>query len=189
MQNRPAMNAADSPGQLCLACGLCCDGTLFHDVRLGPGDDPGRLEALGLPIKGLASSRKGARFPQPCAALCADRRCRVYDDRPLQCHIFECGVYKDLAGGRIEFPVALRLVKQARQRAEKIRKFLQQLGDSSEEVSLSVRFQRTQRRMESTPLDEETAGAFAELTLTVHQLNVLTHEKFYTKADDEGNRP
>ncbi len=183
------MKAAANLEQLCLACGLCCDGTLFHDVRLGPGDDAAHLKTLGLPIKGTDSSKRGARFSQPCAALCADCRCKVYAERPLQCHVFECGVYKDAALDRIEFPAALRLVKQARRQADKIRRLLRQLGDTAEQVSLSTRFQRTQRRMESTPLDEETAEAFAELTLAVHQLNVLTHEKFYTKADDHRNRP
>src|SRR5258706_192610 len=120
------MNAAVTE-QLCLACGLCCDGTLFHNVQLHASDDAAKLKALGLPIRTPNAELATSRFPQPCAALCADRRCRVYADRPLQCHVFECGVYKELAAGRIEFPAALRLVTQARQRAEKIRELLREL--------------------------------------------------------------
>ncbi|HEY6167069.1 MAG TPA: YkgJ family cysteine cluster protein [Verrucomicrobiae bacterium] len=176
-------------GQLCLACGLCCDGTLFHDVKLHTSDDATKLKAFGLPIRTPNAKLPISKFPQPCAALCADRTCRAYADRPLQCHVFECGVFKGLTAGRIEFPTALRLVTQARQRADKVRRLLRDLGDTAEGVSLSERFRRVQRRMESSPLDEETAECYADLTLAVHELNVLTHEKFYTKADEEPITP
>ena len=36
---------------LCRACGLCCDGTLFDVVKLEADDDARRLSNLGLPIK------------------------------------------------------------------------------------------------------------------------------------------
>lgn len=67
-------------------------------------------------------------FPQPCVALCADRKCRVYADRPGQCRAFECGVFKDAQSGRITGPVALRQVKQARKKADAIRRLLRKLG-------------------------------------------------------------
>ena len=39
--------------QLCLACGLCCNGALFKDVKLQSGDDPEQLASLGLPLTAL----------------------------------------------------------------------------------------------------------------------------------------
>jgi uncharacterized protein len=172
------------PGeQLCLACGLCCDGTLFGHVRLGPDDDANKLKSLGLPVSVSRARPPLAHFPQPCMALCADRTCRLYADRPLQCRTFECGVYKDTQAGRIKFSAALRLVKQARQLANQVRRLLRDLGDTEEHRSLSERFHRTQRRIESGIADEAAAHAFAELSLAVHSLNLLTHDKFYTKAD------
>ena len=169
--------------QLCLACGLCCDGVLFDNVQLGPGDDAKKLKALGLPISISRSTTPVARFRQPCMALCADRTCRLYTDRPLQCRSFECGVFKDAQAGRIEFAAALRLVKQARRRADNIRRLLRKLGDTDEHRSLSERFRRTKRRMESGIAEKTEGDVFAELGLAVHALNLLAHEKFYTKAD------
>ena len=67
-----------SAENLCRACGLCCDGTLFDLVKLETGDDAGRLQALGLPVKVSRGRTPVARFPQPCSALCADRTCRLY---------------------------------------------------------------------------------------------------------------
>lgn len=82
-------------------------------------------------------------FRQPCVALCADRKCRVYADRPGQCRAFECGVFKDAQSGRITGPVALRQVKQARKKADAIRRLLRKLGDMDEDRSLGDRFLRT----------------------------------------------
>ena len=49
---------------------------------------------LGLPVTVSRAAPSVVRFRQPCMALCADRTCRVYADRPLQCRTFECGVFK-----------------------------------------------------------------------------------------------
>ena len=73
--------------QLCLNCGLCCDGALFKDVELRPGDNAAKLRALGLPLE---SRRDKTRFPQPRAALGRDCRCRIYGDHPARCR--ECEV-------------------------------------------------------------------------------------------------
>jgi len=173
----------NSGEKLCLACGLCCDGTLFDNVQLGPGDDAKKVQALGLPVLVSRARTPVTFFRQPCTALCADRTCRVYADRPGQCRTFECGVFKNAQAGRITFAAALRLVKQARRRADHIRRLLRQLGDTEEHRPLGDRFRRTQRRMESGSADAEAAGTFAELGQAVHQLNLLAHEKFYTKAE------
>lgn len=169
--------------QLCLACGLCCDGTLFDHVQLGPDEDARKLKALGLPVAVSRSKTPAIRFVQPCAALCADRTCRLYADRPRQCRDFECGVYKDAKAGRISFAAALRQVKRARQQAEEIRRLLRELGDTDEARSLNDRFRRTQRRMETTITAAAANHTFAELGLAVHRFHLLAHEKFYTRAD------
>ncbi len=174
----------NSSEKLCLACGLCCDGTLFDNVRLVRGDNTKQLKQLGLPVEVSRAQKPITFFRQTCAALCADRTCRVYADRPAQCRSFECGVFKDAQGGRITFASALRLVKQARRKAESIRQLLRKLGDTDEHRSLGERFRRTQRRLESGSHDENAAACFAELGLAVHQFNLMAHEKFYTKVDE-----
>ena len=169
--------------QLCLACGLCCDGTLFDNVQLGAGDDARKLKALGLPVAVTRGRTAVAYFRQPCVALCADRKCRVYADRPGQCRAFECGVFKDADAGRIDFAAALRQVKSARKKADAIRRLLRKLGDTDEQHSLGDRFRRTQRRMEAGGVDAETGETFAALGVAVHQFNLLAHEKFYTRVE------
>lgn len=176
-------DGVNSAEQLCLACGLCCDGALFDNVRLVAGDDAAKLRALGLPMAVSRAKVPVARFPQPCAALCTDRTCRLYADRPSQCRSFECGVFKDLQAGRIDFAAALRLVKKARRQVNGMRRLLRELGDTEEHRSLNERFRRTKQRLESGGAEPAAGDTFAELSLAAHRLHLLAHAKFYTKVE------
>ncbi len=178
------------PEQLCLHCGLCCDGTLFRDVELQPGDDPMTLRALGLPIRSQpGKAEEGAKFPQPCAALCADLRCRVYDGRPSRCRQFECALFKQVAVGNVESAAALKTIRQTRQQAETVRRLLRELGEAGEKVSLSRRFKRLKGKFDRGELPQglapETAyDSFAELSLAVHLLDRQLRMRFYPDLTD-----
>ncbi len=171
-----------SPAEkLCLACGLCCDGTLFDNVQLKPGDDPKRLRAGGLPVTVSRGREPVARFPQPCAALCQDRTCRLYADRPEQCRTYECKVYQGMQAGRLTPAAALRIVTNARRQADRVRKLLRTLGDHDEHRSLGERFHRMQENMEANPGDPAALATFADLSLAVHKLKLLAHEKLHVR--------
>jgi uncharacterized protein len=162
--------------QLCVACGLCCNGVLFKDVELQQGDAADRLKALGLPLERL---RCKARFAQPCLALGDDCRCRIYADRPRRCREFECALFKEVQAGRVESAAALRTIRAALQRADKVQRLLQKLGDTDVQVALSLRFKRMHRRLEASPPDEDTAAMFADLSLALHDLNRLLQRDFF----------
>jgi uncharacterized protein len=165
--------------RLCLSCGLCCDGTLFKDVELQTGDDVSRLKAIGLPIRPLRAGASNLKFSQPCVALGVDCRCGVYAERPVYCRRFECGLFKAVAGRRIEVSAGLRLIHTTRRRAERVRLLLRKLGDDDEHLPLSRRFKRMRRRLESTAPTEATASTFGQLTVAVHELNVALSATFY----------
>jgi len=167
------------PEDLCLSCGLCCDGTLYDLVTLEPTDDAQKLKRLGLPVALSRGKTPVARFPQPCVALCGDRSCRVYADRPEQCRAFECGVLKDLKAERITSAVALRQVTKARQRSDQVRRRLRELGDTDEHRALGERFHRTSERLEAGGIDEATKAKYADLSLAVHHLKLQIFGKFY----------
>ncbi len=169
--------------QLCLACGLCCDGTLFDLVKLEASDDAAKVKRLGLPVKISRGKVPIARFPQPCAALCADRTCRVYADRPWQCRVFECKVLKNAKAGRVTLAAALRQVTQSRRRADNIRRLLRELGDNDEHRALGERFHRTSERMESASADATAKAKYADLSLAVHHLKREAFDRFYTQTE------
>jgi len=173
----------DLSEQLCTACGMCCDGTLFDLVKLEVGDDAPKLKSLGLPVKISRGKTPVARFPQPCAALCADRTCRVYADRPWQCRVFECGVLKKANAGLLTPDAALRLIKQARRRADTARRLLRELGDTDEHRALGERFHRTSERLEAGSADADANAKYADLSLAVHHLKRLAFDHFYTQTE------
>ena len=166
--------------RLCLECGLCCNGVIFARGELQPEDDARRLESLGLTLlpnrKGAASNRK---FKQPCSAL-DGCRCRIYAERPKYCREFECRLLMNVHSGKTGTDAAMGIIRTARQRVGKVRGLLQQLGDTDESMALGARFGRMKRRMEADSLDARGADLFGQLTLAVHDLNLLLSGEFYS---------
>jgi hypothetical protein len=167
---------------LCLECGLCCNGVIFANGQLQPEDDAAHLQSLGLRFPPKRNSKiENQKFLQPCAAF-DGCRCKIYSERPRYCRQFECLLLKSVKAGRTDTPMALRAIRAARQRVEKVKRLLRDLGNAEEDVALSKRFRKVKRRLESGPLNDETAEKFGELTLAVHDLNLLLADAFYPGA-------
>ncbi len=97
------MSLEDELDRLCLACGLCCDGTIFAVAPLGPLElEPAR--SLKLPI---VSDRA---FKLPCP-LQDGTRCTIHADpaRPAICGAYQCKLRKQHAaeGGDIEERISI----------------------------------------------------------------------------------
>jgi Fe-S-cluster containining protein len=173
------MNVNDS-NSLCLECGLCCNGVIFADVQLRRGDDAQRLRALGLTL--AQKSKAGAeKFKQPCVAF-GECKCLIYSERPTYCREFECLLLKSVKTAETKIGEARRLIRSALQQAENVKTLLRRLGDADETLALSKRFQRVRRKVERGPYQKEAAHVFGDLTLAVHELNMLLSEKFYPAA-------
>jgi Fe-S-cluster containining protein len=153
---------------------------IFADLQLQPGDDAERLRSLGLPVSKPLGPRRPPRLTQPCDAL-EGCRCRVYAERPVYCRQFECVLLQNVQAGRTQTAEALRIIATARDRAEKVRRLLRALDDADERVALSARFRRTTTRLKAMDLTEETAEIYGQLTLAVHDLNLLIGDAFYPR--------
>jgi Fe-S-cluster containining protein len=164
---------------LCLECGLCCNGVIFADVELNSTEAKALKSKIGTlrPIT-TKGQRANARLPQPCAAF-DGCRCRIYSERPNYCRQFECLLLKNVQARRLDRAAALRIIRTAQQRAEKVRRLLRELGDTDEAKALSHRFQRAAKQFEKAPLTDAKAQTYADLTLAVHDLNLLLREAFY----------
>jgi hypothetical protein len=75
--------------------------------------------------------------------------------------------------------VALRLIRAAQRRADRVKRLLRQLGDDDEHLSLRRRFQRMARRCQSGARQATTAGLFSRLSLAMHELNLTLRDRFY----------
>ena len=91
---------------LCLACGFCCDGTLFNRVPL--------LEAEVEPLrKQLAIPAGRFHGEQPCPAL-KGTVCDVYAARPLTCRRYRCLLLEAHEAGEVGEAEAITIVEAAR---------------------------------------------------------------------------
>jgi hypothetical protein len=86
---------------------------------------------------------------------------------------------KSVQAGRRKPAAALRIVRAARERADNVSRLLHALGDTEEQLPLNVRFRHMGKRLKDQELDKETAGIYADLTLAMHDLNLLLSEAFY----------
>jgi uncharacterized protein len=134
----PEHEAATPLTELCQACGLCCNGVLFADVKLRPADRSDRLSALGA---ALAKNGNRLVLPQPCS--CFDGKlCRIYADRPSLCRAFECHVLKRAVAGALSQAGARSIVSQTLREARTVRALLLRLGDTNEDLPLTLRYAR-----------------------------------------------
>ncbi|HZR19013.1 MAG TPA: YkgJ family cysteine cluster protein [Verrucomicrobiae bacterium] len=178
------------PEDLCLSCGLCCNGVLFADVKLQPPDDPKALRVLGMPLQPDGRTRSGPpelqrwRFLQPCAAF-DGCRCSIYASRPLYCRKFECLLFKDFDQGKVTKAEALSTIRTARKLADKVDTLLRGLEPPGElRAALAARFRRTAKRLERSELDSQSAGNFGRLTVAYHQLTLVLRTRFYPSPID-----
>lgn len=173
------MTSEAAAQQLCVTCGLCCNGVIFRDVELRTEDDAARLRSLGLPVR---KGRTKTRFAQPCAALeCSF--CRIYPERPAYCREFECALLKSTIAGNTEPAAALRIIRTTHKRAAKVLRLLRELGNNEEQLPLSKRFRQVTRAMEMGEISGEMAGTYGDLTIAVHELNLLLSSAFYPGSE------
>ena len=104
---------------LCLACRMCCDGTLFPGVVLHPGEEE-RLRALGLEAR---FGENGGQYTmrQPCPADSAGG-CTIYASKPVECGRYNCATLQALDRGEIDSLEARRRIDEIlAQRTELVR--------------------------------------------------------------------
>ena len=121
--------------RLCAACGMCCNGVLFHGMQVQPQDS---LRSLA--SKGLKPKRRDGDlfFPQPCPAH-QDSCCKIYNDRPQRCRAFVCKQLAAVLDSKKTEAAALEKIGEARVLTAEIFDLLVALGDSRDHRALAVR--------------------------------------------------
>lgn len=146
-----------SSTHLCNSCGLCCNGVLFHGVRVLPSDLPQKLTSLGLRIH---SRKKEPFFEQPCVAY-KNNCCSVYEERPTRCRLFECEQLKRITSGLSTEAEALEVIMLAHQKVAVLKEMLRLTGSFNPKRPLS----REVEKIMAEPLDESsTDKLFAKRT-------------------------
>ena len=135
---------------LCLDCGLCCDGTLFHAVPIAREE----AERLGARVRLTAD---GKELLQSCRAL-EGCRCGVYEDRPSTCRQYRCLVLTAFESGQLDEKKA----RAALQEIFALRREVVKLngGSTDERKALEEAREKVPRRGDDQP---ELRAALARL--------------------------
>lgn len=173
----PETNPSHGTGErLCAACGMCCNGVLFHGMQLQPGDSARILTKLGLKLK----RRDGELlFSQPCNAH-RNNCCTIYKDRPQRCRIFSCRQLSAVTEGNVTEETALAKILEARRLSDRIRELFSLLGDERTTRPLATRY----AGIFTPPLDPscEAASLRQELQVAMSELESILARDFYTEA-------
>ena len=145
--------------RLCAACGMCCNGTLFHSVLLQPGDSARALSALGLKTK----RQKGQEFfRQPCPAH-DGAACAIYGRRPVRCRLFNCRQILRVATGSTTEIRAREKIGEARGLAGRVNALIGRIAETNPNRALAQRCANALTTSAWSPLHDELESAMREL--------------------------
>ncbi len=168
----PDFSAAAS--RLCASCGMCCNGVMFHYVRLQPADSPKALAALGLKLK---RKRRQDCILQPCPAY-RDACCSIYEERPTRCRVFECRQLQQVATATITEAEAQEKISEAVSLVAEVESLLRQSGGTNLKHPLSKRFETAMAEPLDLSSDDAAVRTRDGLSQAMQKLDALLDQDF-----------
>ena len=156
---------------ICLSCGLCCDGTLIGYVKLGSEELPALRELLNIEEEG----GKGF-FLQPCKSYCDG--CTIYSNRPKQCDNFKCGLLKSVEQKELSFDTALERINAVSQKKMSIEKKIAKLPFELESNSFYFKMTELKTLLYKKKAESPVTQNQLELIPELEQLNSLISKNF-----------
>ena len=112
-----------TPSDLCVSCGMCCDGTMFNDIVCSK-EEANYMDSLGLQIR-QKNDQTNYLFLAPCP-LHVNGSCSIYSDpkKPKTCSGYKCVLLKRVLKQEIT-------PEQALVKVERMKKAKEDLGVAS----------------------------------------------------------
>lgn len=146
---------------ICIDCGLCCNGALFGHFEVTE-KEVGALNRAQVRVVEREGRITGC---QPCAAL-TRQGCSIYQQRPAVCATYRCDLLVRLESGAVSTADALRTVAEAVRLQSALQLEMAQLGKSG----------RTQMRERVASADGR--AEFAPILIKQAALEVLFRRAF-----------
>ncbi|MFT5337089.1 MAG: Fe-S-cluster containining protein [Luteibaculaceae bacterium] len=159
------------PTNICLSCGICCDGTLVGFVKL----EAGELNAVRK-VMDIEEENGDGFFLQPCKKFC--NACTIYEDRPKQCASFECGLLKSVDQKELSFDSAVGTVQEAKQLKLAIEKQFAALDYTLKSPSFYFQMVELKRALLATKKKNAFSEGHVNLERDIDQLGSLLLNKF-----------
>ena len=126
-----------TPSDLCVACGMCCDGTMFGNVVCSE-EEADYMSSLGLQIK-KKDNQINHLFIQPCS-MYLNGSCSIYADpkKPKTCSSYKCALLKRVIRNEIT-------PEQALVKVERVKKVKKDLGVASVKEARQLKTEEAKR--------------------------------------------
>lgn len=166
----------NSDENICLACGLCCDGTFIGFVALEKEEMP-KLKQL----MEIEETHGNSFFLQPCSSYC--NGCTIYKDRPTNCDKFNCGLLNSVTQKEITFEDALERIKEVKQRKDIILKQIALLQIEFKSPSFYFQMIELKKVLKKLQLTSLLTLEQEELVSNLFQLDSLLIKEFDVSLD------
>jgi Fe-S-cluster containining protein len=159
------------PTNICLSCGLCCDGTLIGFVQL-------ESEELSPVSKLMEIEQTGENgmFFLPCNELGCNG-CNIYSQRPKACRNFECGVLKSVEKNELTFDKATEVIDVVKKKKIAIEKQVATLQIELQSKSFHFKMLELKKLFRKDKSELFLSESHQELKLKLSEL-----EKFLSKS-------
>ncbi|GGW81265.1 YkgJ family cysteine cluster protein [Salegentibacter mishustinae] len=160
------------PTNICLSCGLCCDGTLIGFVQL-------ESEELSPVRKMMEIEQTGENgmFFLPCNELGCNG-CNIYSQRPKACRNFECGVLKSVEKKELTFDKATEVIDIVKQKKIAIEKQVAILQIELQSKSFHFKMLELKKLFRKDKSELFLSESHQELKLKLSELEKLLSKSF-----------
>ncbi len=156
---------------ICLACGICCTGTLIGFVQLESEEFPALRNILE-----IEESDDIGFFLQPCKKFCDG--CTIYSQRPRQCASFECALLKSVDQKELAFKTAVEIVEEVKQKRLTIEAKLATTQIALKSDSFYFKIVELRKLLSNNALESPLENSHLELMSELDELNVMVSKSF-----------
>lgn len=163
------MTSAKKEQQICINCGLCCDGTLFNRAILKAGEKghlPEKME------QAYAKNADEEFFRLPC--LYFDGKCSIYDQKKAHiCSAFKCKLLKQFSKNEVSQNEALSTIENAKKLRHEIYKLAHTVFGNDEKLhfrNVLVKINKTENEKRSVITDNRNFKMLKIKTLILEAL-------------------
>lgn len=162
---------------LCLSCGLCCDGTLIGFVQLDKED----TSALKDTLEVIENSNGNGVFLHPCSKYCDG--CTIYSKRPKKCAEFACKLLTSVEQKEVDFNSATESIAEVKQRKNAILSKLETLDFQLDSDSFYFNMVELKKLLQKKRIDATLTKNHLELIVNLEQLDIMLSNRFGVTMD------
>lgn len=161
---------------ICLSCGLCCDGSLIGFVELTPEETLSLKE-----IMEVEDTNGNGFFLHPCSKYC--NGCTIYQNRPKKCNEFNCKLLFSVENKNLNFDSALQIINLVKHYKSNIENKIETLDINLKSNSFyfkMVELKKILHQNENNPLVKSN---YLVLSSDIKQLDKILSENFGVTLD------